>query len=227
MTVSNTFTETVCSTAQYPRQTPPFPRSPPPTTTITSHDHSPPHHCAYPSRPIVHCTPLAHAADRWRSVCTMTDAPAQSHLRLRHSHVRTPTSVWRRRSGSDFAVPTHPHTHTPTPPPHHCAYNTKTCYSLHASRAHRRTMEISVHDDGRAGTKSPPPLARTSRSPCHAPVWATVRTPQKLSITLRLSRTVDVPFALGWHTNSPIAYVSHPWSPMCIRRWRGGCSLCG
>jgi hypothetical protein len=148
----------------------------------------------------------------------MTDAPAQSHLRLRHSHVRTPTSVWRRRSASDFAVPTHPHTHTPTPPPHHCAYNTKTCYSLHASRAHRRTMEISVHDDGRAGTKSPPPLARTSRSPCHAPVWATVRTPQKLSFTLRLSRTVDVPFALGWHTNSPIAYASHPWSRMCIRR---------
>ena len=51
------------------------------------HDHSPPHHCAYLSRPAVHCTPLAHAADRWRSVCTMTDAPAQSRLWLRRSHV--------------------------------------------------------------------------------------------------------------------------------------------
>ena len=52
-----------------------------------AHAHTPPHHCAYAPRHIVHCTPLAHAADRWRSVCTITDAPAQSRLKLRRSHV--------------------------------------------------------------------------------------------------------------------------------------------
>ena len=87
------------------------------------HDHSPPHHCAYLSRPAVHCTPLAHAADRWRSVCTMTDALAQSHLGLRRTHVRTPTSAWRRRSVRQTSLfqppPPHAHAHTP---PHHCAY---------------------------------------------------------------------------------------------------------
>ena len=88
-----------------------------------AHAHTPPHHCAYAPRPVVHCTPLAHAADRWRSVCTMTDAPAQSHLGFRRSHVPTPTSAWRRRSVRQTSLfqppPPHAHAHTP---PHHCAY---------------------------------------------------------------------------------------------------------
>ena len=130
-----------------------------------AHARTPPHHCAYAPRHIVHCTPLAHAADRWRSVCTITDAPAQSRLKLRRSHV------------------------------HYV-----------------------------------PSLARTLRSPCHAPVCATVRAPWKLTFTLRLSRTVVVLFARGWRTsyaNIPIAYAAHRWSLMCIRWRRGGCSSCG
>ena len=72
------------------RQTSPF-QPPPPH----AHAHTPPHHCAYAPRPVVHCTPLAHAADRWRSVCTITDAPAQSRLQLRAARKYTPFPVSR------------------------------------------------------------------------------------------------------------------------------------
>ena len=60
-----------------------------------AHAHTPPHHCAYAPSPGVHCTPLAHAADRWRSVCTITDAPAQSRLQLRAARKYTPFPVSR------------------------------------------------------------------------------------------------------------------------------------
>ena len=60
-----------------------------------AHARTPPHHCAYAPRHIVHCTPLAHAADRWRSVCTITDAPAQSRLQLRAARKYTPFPVSR------------------------------------------------------------------------------------------------------------------------------------
>ena len=78
----------------------------------------------------------------------------------------------------------------------------KTCRSLYTSRARRWSMEVSVHDDRRAGTRSPltPPLACTSRSPCHAPICATVRAPENWlspcasrARLLYFSRAVGVP----------------------------------
>jgi hypothetical protein len=167
------------------RQTSPSPRSPPPPPP--PHDHSPPHDCAYPSRHSVHCTPLVHAADRWRSVCTMTDAPAQSHLRLRCSTCVLPdglatAQVSDRLRRSD--PPPHAHARTP---PHHCAYAPR--HIVHCTplaHAADRWRSVCTITDAPAQSRLKlrrshvhyvPSLARTLRSPCHAPVCATVRAP--------------------------------------------------
>jgi hypothetical protein len=116
------------------------PPSPPP------HDHSPPHHCAYPSRPAVHCTPLAHAADRWRSVCTITDAPAQSRLQLRAARKYTPFPVSRpslRHSARALKIDFH------LAPLAHgcCTFRARLAYLLrtHPNRLRYPSMKPNVH----------------------------------------------------------------------------------
>ena len=123
------------------RQTSPF-QPPPPH----AHAHTPPHDCAYAPRPIVYCTPLAHAADRWRSVCTITDAPAQSRLQLRAARKYTPFPVSRpslRHSARALKIDFH------LAPLAHgcCTFRARLAYLLrtHPNRLRYPSMKPNVH----------------------------------------------------------------------------------